>query len=31
MDEEVLALLEQLPGVHPFLRKYMKKLAQRLG
>jgi hypothetical protein len=31
LDVEIVALAEQMPGVHPFLRKSMKRLARRLG
>ena len=31
MEAEVTALAEDLPGAHPLLRKWMKKLAKRLG
>jgi hypothetical protein len=31
LDSEIEALVEELPGVHPFLRKYMKRLARKLG
>jgi hypothetical protein len=31
LDAEIEALAEELPGVHPFLRKYMKRLARKLG
>jgi hypothetical protein len=31
LDIEIVALAEEMPGVHPFLRKSMKRLARRLG
>jgi hypothetical protein len=31
MDRDVEALSDELPGAHPLLRKWMKKLARRLG
>ena len=31
LDTEIEALAEELPGTHPFLRKYMKRLARKLG
>jgi len=31
MDRDVEALGDELPGAHPLLRKWMKKLARRLG
>lgn len=31
LDSEVSALTEDLPGAHPLLRKWMKKLAKRVG
>jgi len=31
LDDEIEELAEDLPGTHPFLRKYMKRLAKKLG
>lgn len=31
LARDVDALAEDLPGAHPVLRKWMKKLAKRLG
>jgi hypothetical protein len=31
LDDDVAALIEELPGAHPLLRKWMKKLAKRVG
>jgi len=31
LDSEIEAMAEELPGVHPYLRKYMKRLARKLG
>jgi hypothetical protein len=31
LDRDVLRLARELPGAHPFLRKYVRRLARRLG
>jgi hypothetical protein len=31
IDDEIAALTDELPGAHPLLRKWMKKLAKRVG
>jgi hypothetical protein len=31
LDRDIEGLAEDLPGTHPFLRKYMKRLARKLG
>jgi hypothetical protein len=31
LDGDIMALAEDLPGAHPLLRKWMKKLASRVG
>jgi hypothetical protein len=31
LDGDVAELCDRLPGAHPLLRKWMKKLARRLG
>jgi len=31
LDDDIAALSEDLPGAHPLLRKWMKKLAKRVG
>ena len=31
MDDDIAALSDELPGAHPLLRKWMKKLAKRVG
>ena len=31
LDRDINGLAEALPGTHPFLRKYMKRLAKKLG
>jgi hypothetical protein len=31
LDDDVAALIEELPGAHPLLRKWMRKLAKRVG
>jgi len=31
MDDDITALSDDLPGAHPLLRKWMKKLAKRVG
>jgi len=31
LDREIDALADDLPGAHPLLRKWMKKLAKRVG
>jgi hypothetical protein len=31
LDDDIAALIEELPGAHPLLRKWMRKLAARVG
>jgi hypothetical protein len=31
LDDDIMTLAEDLPGAHPLLRKWMKKLASRVG
>jgi hypothetical protein len=31
LDDDIAALIEDLPGAHPLLRKWMRKLAMRVG
>jgi hypothetical protein len=31
LDDDIAALSDDLPGAHPLLRKWMKKLAKRVG
>jgi hypothetical protein len=31
LGQDVAVLCDDLPGAHPLLRKWMKKLAKRLG